>query len=296
MSCDKACGCANGAASSNQVSTPRNGAAWVSEFSVPKMDCPSEERMIRLALEGREGIESLSFDLSQRRVHVYHSGAIDLHANKLDSLGLGSILIGTRACAADEVAQRGQADVQEALGESRVLKALLAINALMFVAELALGVIAESAGLIADSLDMFADAAVYGLAFYAVGRSKGLQLKAAHLSGFLQIALALGVLLEVVRRFIFGSEPESLLMMGVGLVALVANVGCLLLIARHRDGGAHMRASWIFSANDVLANLGVIVAGLLVMITGSPYPDLIIGFAVGLLVLNGGRQILAMKD
>jgi Co/Zn/Cd efflux system component len=177
-----------------------------------------------------------------------------------------------------------------------VLKALLAINALMFVAELALGVIAESAGLIADSLDMFADAAVYGLAFYAVGRSKGLQLKAAHLSGFLQIALALGVLLEVVRRFIFGSEPESLLMMGVGLVALVANVGCLLLIARHRDGGAHMRASWIFSANDVLANLGVIVAGLLVMITGSPYPDLIIGFAVGLLVLNGGRQILAMKD
>jgi len=101
--------------------------------------------------------------------------------------------------------------------------------------------------------------------------------------------------LEVVRRFIFGSEPESLLMMGVGLVALVANVGCLLLISKHRNGGAHMRASWIFSANDVLANLGVIVAGLLVMLTGSPYPDLAIGFAVGLLVLNGGRRILAMK-
>ncbi|HFZ1457798.1 TPA: cation transporter, partial [Pseudomonas aeruginosa] len=206
-----------------------------------------------------------------------------------------STLIGTRACAPSEVAERGKADAQEALDESRVLKALLGINALMFVAELVLGVIAESTGLIADSLDMFADAAVYGLAFYAAGRSKGLQLKAAHLSGFLQIALALGVLLEVVRRFIFGSEPESLLMMGVGLVALVANVGCLLLISKHRNGGAHMRASWIFSANDVLANLGVIVAGLLVMLTGSPYPDLAIGFAVGLLVLNGGRRILAMK-
>jgi hypothetical protein len=295
MSGDKACGCTHGVAPLNEVATPTKGSAWVSEFSVSKMDCPSEERMIRLALEGREGIESLSFDLGQRRVHVYHTGKIDLHASKLDSLGLGSTLIGTRACAPGEIAQRGQADAQEALGESRVLKALLGINALMFVAELILGVIAESTGLIADSLDMFADAAVYGLALYAVGRSKGLQLKAAHLSGFLQIALALGVLLEVVRRFIFGSEPESLLMMGVGMVALVANVGCLLLIAKHRDGGAHMRASWIFSANDVLANLGVIVAGLLVMLTDSPYPDLVIGFAVGLLVLNGGRRILAMK-
>ncbi len=95
MSGDKACGCANSVAPSNEVSTRSNGAAWVSEFSVPKMDCPSEERMIRLALEGLEGIESLSFDLSQRRVHVYHSRAIDLHANKLDSLGLGSTLIGT---------------------------------------------------------------------------------------------------------------------------------------------------------------------------------------------------------
>lgn len=295
MSGDKACGCANSIAPSNEVSTPSNGAAWVSEFSVPKMDCPSEERMIRLALEGREGIRSISFDLGRRRIHVYHSGAIDAHAKTLASLGLGSTLIDTRACVLGEVAQGGLAEAEEALGESRVLRALLGINALMFVVELVLGVLAESTGLIADSLDMFADAAVYGLAFYAVGRSKGLQLKAAHLSGFLQIALALGVLLEVVRRFIFGSEPESLLMMGVGLVALVANVGCLLLISKHRNGGAHMRASWIFSANDVLANLGVIVAGLLVMLTGSPYPDLAIGFAVGLLVLNGGRRILAMK-
>ena len=117
MSGDKACGCANSVAPSNEVSTRSNGAAWVSEFSVPKMDCPSEERMIRLALEGLEGIESLSFDLSQRRVHVYHSGAIDLHANKLDSLGLGSTLIGTRACAPSEVAERGKADAQEALGK-----------------------------------------------------------------------------------------------------------------------------------------------------------------------------------
>ncbi|MCS8315717.1 cation transporter, partial [Pseudomonas aeruginosa] len=125
--------------------------------------------------------------------------------------------------------------------------------------------------------------------------SAQLQVRAAHLAGFFQILLALGVLVEVARRFLYGSEPESMLMMGIGLVALVANASCLLMIYGHREGGAHMKASWIFSANDVLANIGVIAAGALVAWTGSPYPDLVIGAVVGLVVLNGARRILALK-
>ena len=155
--------------------------------------------------------------------------------------------------------------------------------------------LAQSTGLVADSLDMFADAAVYGLALYAVGRSARLQVRAAHLAGVFQIVLALGVLVEVARRVLYGSEPESMLMMGIGAVALVANVSCLLMIYGHREGGAHMKASWIFSANDVLANIGVIAAGALVAWTGSSYPDLVIGTVVGLIVLNGARRILALK-
>ncbi|WP_313666372.1 cation transporter, partial [Stutzerimonas kunmingensis] len=108
-------------------------------------------------------------------------------------------------------------------------------------------------------------------------------------------SLTLGVLVEVVRRFIFGSEPESLIMMAVAFLALLANTGCLLLISKHREGGAHMKASWIFSANDVVINMGVIVAGALVAWTGSNYPDLIIGTVVGFIVLNGARRILALK-
>jgi Co/Zn/Cd efflux system component len=165
----------------------------------------------------------------------------------------------------------------------------------MFVIELTAGLIAQSAGLVADSLDMFADAAVYGLALYAVGHSVKMQLRAAHLAGVLQLILALGVLLEAGRRFVFGSEPESMTMMAVAFVALIANTSCLLLISRHREGGAHMKASWIFSANDVLINTGVILAGALVAWTGSRYPDLIIGTLVGLVVLNGARRILALK-
>lgn len=179
--------------------------------------------------------------------------------------------------------------------EAGTLRWLLAINAVMFVVELVAGWLAQSTGLLADSLDMFADAGVYGLALYAVGRHAGHQLRAARLSGWLQLLLALGALTEVLRRALIGSEPEPLPMMGVALLALAANLTCVALLVRHREGGAHMRASWIFSTNDVLANLGVILAGLLVAWTGSNVPDLVIGTLIGLLVLNGARRILRLK-
>lgn len=176
--------------------------------------------------------------------------------------------------------------------ERKTLVALLAINGVMFMAEVILGWIAESAGLIADSLDMLADAGVYGLSLYVVGRGMRKQSKAASISGILQIILGASVILEVLRRYLFGSEPESFLMMAVGSVALVANLYCLRLIARHRDAGVHMRASFIFSANDVIANLGVIISGCLVWMVGSRYPDLVIGAIISAVVVWGGIKIL----
>jgi Co/Zn/Cd efflux system component len=176
--------------------------------------------------------------------------------------------------------------------ERRTLRVVLAINAAMFVVELALGIRGGSTGLIADSLDMLADAGVYALSLGAVGRSSFRQRRAAVLSGRLQIALAAWVLLDVLRRSVLGSEPISSLMVGVGALALIANLTCLLLVRRHRQGGLHMRASVIFSTNDTLANLGVILAGLLVAWSGSPIPDLVIGTGISLLVLRGGQRIL----
>lgn len=295
--CDKACGCDSGAEPLNpEAATSRPIGIWESLFSVPKMDCPSEERMIRLALDGSEGLESLSFDLAKREVTVYHNTDINPIAIKLEALGLGAKLLKTTSSSTEAVANNQTNQNSVATQEGITLKTLLAINAIMFVAEISVGVVAKSTGLIADSLDMFADAAVYGLALYAVGKSKQLQLRSAHLAGYFQLVLALGVLIEVARRFIYGSEPVSLLMMVMGGIALIANVSCLWLISGHRKGGAHMKASWIFSANDVLANLGVIIAGILVAFTGSAYPDLIIGTLIGLLVLNGARRILMIKN
>jgi cation diffusion facilitator family transporter len=173
-----------------------------------------------------------------------------------------------------------------------VLRILLLINAIMFVAELGTGWVGQSTSLIADAMDMFADALVYGLALYAVGRSAAAKLRAARLSGLFQIALGIGVGVDIARRVALGSEPQSLFMLGVGLVALVANVVCLVLIARHRHGEVHMRASWIFSKNDVIANLGVIGGGLLVHWSGNRWPDLVVGAAIAVMVFRGGLQIL----
>lgn len=266
----------------------------LSVYKVPKMDCPSEERMIRMALGGLDSIQALSFDLSGRTLEVLHNGKADPITDKLTTLGLGASLQDTREADPEAIKAAESSGTAQA-EESGTLWILLAINGVMFLFEMVMGLMAQSAGLIADSLDMFADAAVYGLALYAVGHGVRMQVRAAHFAGVLQLILALGVLIEVGRRFIFGSEPESLMMMAIAFLALIANTTCLLLISRHREGGAHMKASWIFSANDVVINLGIIVAGVLVAWTGSNYPDLIIGTIVGIIVLTGARRILALK-
>jgi cation diffusion facilitator family transporter len=176
--------------------------------------------------------------------------------------------------------------------QRKILRVLLAINAVMFVVEAIAGTLAQSTAIVADSLDMLADAAVYGISLYAIGRSPLQKVRAASFSGIFQMTLAGLVLFDVIRRFIFGSDPESALMVGIGLLALIANIYCFSLIAKQRHGEVHMRASWIFSRNDVIANLSAIAAGLLVNLFDSRFPDLIIGLAIAFLVMWGGFEII----
>ena len=254
------------------------------------MNGGADEQMVRIALADYNNIAALSFDLPARLLIVYHSNQYVTEISyKLWALGLGAVLQQTEANTQTEL------PVSNSAAQQKVLYALLGINAAMFLVELIAGLVASSTGLIADSLDMFADAAVYGLALFVVGQSAKKQLKAAHLSGWVQLGLAALVIFDVLRRFFLGSEPESILMMGIGAVALLANVTCLWLISGHKDGGTHMQASYIFSANDVIVNLGVIIAGGLVMLTCSNYPDLIIRLIVAMFELNDARKILSLK-
>lgn len=257
-------------------------------FEISKMDCPSEEQMIRLAL-GKYKIADWQFDLPARRLTLVHSEQTELISRDLDKLNLDSRLLEDNETSA-------QNSSTQAKDESRVLWILLAINFTMFIVEIGIGFYAQSTGLVADSLDMLADAVVYSMSLYAVGRASLIQYRAARLSGWFQIMLAVGAFSEVIRRFIFGSEPKSILMMGASTMALVANVSCLLLLMKHRQGAVHMRASWIFSTNDVLANIGVIVAGVLVYFFRSPWPDLVIGLLIAGIVMRGAMSIMKLSS
>ncbi len=191
-----------------------------------------------------------------------------------------------------EPAGCGCHDAARDASQRAVLLWVLAINAAMFLFEFTAGWLVESTGLIADSLDMLADAFVYGVGLYAVGRALRHKARAALLSGALQGLLAVGVLVDVARRFIQGSEPEGLWMIGVAGLALAANVAALWLLAAHRQGGIHMRAMWICTNNDVLVNIAVMASGALVLWLRSPLPDLVVGLLVTLLVLYNAVRIL----
>lgn len=257
--------------------------------NIKKMDCPSEIKMIEGLMENLDPSAKMEFDLESRTVHFYHS--VDKHQiiESLNTISLPGELISTEEIGIDEVP-----DIAPSV-EAKTLKYLLGINFTMFVIEIILGFYAESTGLLADGLDMLADSFVYGLSLYAVGKSISMKHKAAYFSGVMQISLGLLCLVEVGRKFYFGSEPLSNYMIVVSMIALIANLWCLVLIHKHKDGEVHMKASWIFSANDVIVNTGVIVSGALVYFLNSNIPDLIIGGIVSIIVIRGGISIIRLS-
>ena len=180
--------------------------------------------------------------------------------------------------------------------EKTVLVAVLIINFGLFLVELITGFFSRSMGLVADSLDMLADSIVYGLSLYAVGHAISRKKKIARISAYFQFFLAIAGFAEVIRRFVgFEKMPAFQTMIVVSVIALLGNAACLIIMHKHKDKGAHMKASWIFTSNDVIVNLGVIMAGVLVYLTRSNKPDLMIGSIVFLLVARGAHRIYKLS-
>lgn len=176
--------------------------------------------------------------------------------------------------------------------ERRVLKIALTLNAVMFVAETAGGLVAHSTGLMADGLDMLADAAAYVIALAAVTRGARFKANSAMTSGTILLLLGLGLLVEVGRRYLGADQPEGHLMILVGLVALAVNAAVLRMLGKQNRDEVHIRASWIFTRADVVANAAVITAGLAVLLTGNRTFDLIVGLGIGLFVTREALEIL----
>lgn len=258
-------------------------------FEISKMDCPSEENLIRMKLDGIQEIKNLDFDIPNRKLTVFHCGQSDQIEKSILELNLGGQKLTTE--------ETDQTEFKENTNQKKLLWTVLAINFAFFVIEMATGLISKSMGLVADSLDMLADSFVYGISLFAVGGTLIRKKRIAKLAGYFQITLAVIGFIEVLRRF-FGAEklPDFTTMIIVSILALIANGICLYLLQKSKSKEeAHMKASMIFTSNDVIINLGVITAGLLVNWLNSSKPDLIIGTIVFVLVVQGAFRILKVS-
>jgi Co/Zn/Cd efflux system component len=257
-------------------------------FKISKMDCPSEENLIRMKLEGISSIKSLDFDIPNRKLSVFHDGEIHQIEKAIIGLDLGGQKLSTELS--------HQTDFAEAASQRKLLWYVLAINFAFFVIEMTTGIVSKSMGLVADSLDMLADSFVYGISLFAVGGTLIRKKRIARLAGYFQITLAIIGFVEVLRRF-FGAEelPDFTTMIGISLMALIANGICLYILQQSKSKEeVHMQASMIFTSNDVIINLGVIAAGLLVNWLDSNKPDLMIGMVVFVLVIRGAIRIVKL--
>lgn len=256
-------------------------------YHLSGMDCPSEERIIRLKLDGETGLEQLRFDLENRKLEALHHAGTELSILKsLETLNMGVRLIETSQ-SNDELTTNVESH------ETRILWIVLAINFAFFLLEMAAGLFSGSMGLVADSLDMLADAFVYAMALLAVGAAIVIKKRVAKISGYLQLFLAALGYTEVIRRFLSAVDiPDFQTMMIISTLALIANLFCLWILQRAKSNEAHIQASIIFTSNDVIINLGIIFAGVLVWYLKSQVPDLIIGSIVFVIVIRGAIRIL----
>jgi cation diffusion facilitator family transporter len=173
-----------------------------------------------------------------------------------------------------------------------VLKIVLVINLSMFFVESRYGIISRSTSLLADSLDMLGDAFVYAFSLYVIGRSQRQNSLVSLLKGLIMALFGVGVIGQAVYRYFSPGVPMAETMGIVGAAALLANLACAFLLLRHRHDDINMRSTWLCSRNDVIANIGVLIAACLVGTTRSKYPDLIVGIAISFLVLRSSVFVI----
>ena len=259
-------------------------------YHLRKMDCSSEEAMVRMKLEPFTFIKKLEFDLGKRELTVYHKDHEEEIRKNLDALSFG-----LETLSSENISDQ-QALHDERKNQRKLLWIVLIINLSFFVIEMVTGWLAKSMGLVADSLDMLADSFVYILSLMVVGSTLGRKKLVARVSGYSQLLLATLGFIEVFRRFSGADvQPDFRIMVIVASLALIANTTSLWLFSRSESKHeAHLKASQICTSNDVVINAGVILAGILVYFTGSGIPDLIIGAIVFVLVIKGAVRILKL--
>lgn len=173
-----------------------------------------------------------------------------------------------------------------------VLRTVLAINAAMFAIEVVAGVLTRSNSILADSLDMFGDAVVYASSLYVLDRGRVWQGRVAMMKGAIMVLFGLGVLADAAVKALGTKLPTAEGMGIIGFVALAANLYCLFLLTRHREDDINMKSVWICSRNDIVANVGVLIAAGAVAVFESRWPDIVVGAIVAMLFLSSAFGVL----
>lgn len=176
--------------------------------------------------------------------------------------------------------------------QSSVLKIVLGINAVMFIIELTAGLISGSVSLVADSLDMLGDSLVYGFSIYVVAREARMKARAALLKGGIMAAFGVFVLGQAIYKIIYPQLPVFETMGAIGLLALIANGICFVLLWRHRADDINMSSVWLCSRNDIIANVSVLFAAAGVWLSHSGWPDILVGLALAALFLRSALFVL----
>jgi len=173
----------------------------------------------------------------------------------------------------------------------RVLWAVLAINAVMFLVEIGAGVAAGSASLQADALDFLGDAANYVISLFVVGMALRYRATAALAKACTMAVFGLWVVGTVIWHAALGTLPSAFTMGTVGFAALLANAASFGLLWAYRGGDANMRSAWVCTRNDVLGNLAVLLAAAGVFGTGSGWPDVVVAAIMAALALQGSAVV-----
>ena len=176
--------------------------------------------------------------------------------------------------------------------QSKVLWIILVINAVMFVVEFGGGIKAASLSLTGDSLDMLGDALVYGCSLYVIRKGKKAQARSAILKGSIMFISAIAVFARATYQLFAQTVPTVQLMSEIGILALVANLICFILLIRHRNDNINMSSVWLCSRNDIIANSLVLLTAGLVLLTNSFLPDFILGLLLTAVFAQSAGKVL----
>ena len=267
-------------------------------YRVTGMDCTSCAAKIEGAAGKVEGVENvrvsiasglmtLDVDDPAARLPVVEGAVTDL-GYRLARVGQG------RANTADDDDDDDRIpDLSHVTpAYKRALWIVVLLNVGYGVIEIGGSFLAGSQALQADALDFIGDGLISFLGLMAVGWGLAARTKAALLQGIFLALLGLGVIGSTLYRVFVEYEPQTLMMGGFAVLAFIVNVLAALVLLPHRKGDANMRAVWLFSRNDAIGNLAVVVAAVLVWWLDTPWPDLLVAFAVAGLFLQSAWSII----